>query len=837
MEQSGHPLSYRYLLMEDSNDIHFGYQEITLSDVTAALSECLKFSEAYVKALFSLVQGILSLGQIKFAHALEDEETICVEDHVRAAELLGLDATAMTSALTTVTLRDNITIKCSARQAFVATDALANYLYARMFDFLVSKINAALNANDVFDDYECGRQMVINILDMFGFENLAYNGLEQLLINYANEALHRIYLQEHIIHLQAEYREEGIDGVVPTHLIDASTVDNRIIIECIEHPNSGIFSLLHEQSLLLSRDQQLEYSSGGAPDKFCSSFVSKLQSSTLPAFSQVLKYNKLSRRFHIAHFASDVQYTADDMLARNCYVNVSRFEGMLSQSTNQIAGEIFLGSSALASTGVVDGIRNVPTTTICKTFKQQIQRLLHTIGSTESGDHKLYYLKCIKANDQKRPLLFDQAYVTQQVQYSGLVPAASIDKICFAFKHTYASLYEAFYLLFKVTNAATANEASSVFAKFGLSDEHCDYALGKNFVYLSRSAMQKLQLASGAILCKCAVSCQKMIRGYFQRKRYRNILSNIISVQCAARCLQARRKLDRLRLEHCSITVIQSYYRMLKVHRWYAHVKWRVATLQKTWRQFLHSKRRQKLCMDSAVLIQAFYRAYRAFRLCQERQFVSARKIQTAYLMYKARARRLRWMSARKIYAVYRAYKYSQQVHRNLCDNAYAQKIQKAYRTHRALAQSTRARTMQNAYWAHRQRRVKVSSAAETATTPSTDHSHMLPVLRPDLSLSCSDVVYSHLVHEVYRNPSFGEAEELENTMSARPSSENTITGRSSKTLLQQSIEVAYSAWQKTVFDALERVRVHKRDVVLDLVGFANVLYLFSVYLHFVRLP
>lgn len=57
-----------------------------------------------------------------------------------------------------------------------------------MFDFLVDKINRVLNP-----DLGTGTGQFIGILDIFGFEILQENSLEQLFINFTNEKLQSLY--------------------------------------------------------------------------------------------------------------------------------------------------------------------------------------------------------------------------------------------------------------------------------------------------------------------------------------------------------------------------------------------------------------------------------------------------------------------------------------------------------------------------------------------------------------------------------------------------------------------------------------------------------------------
>ena len=67
---------------------------------------------------------------------------------------------------------------------FTATDqrdALAKYVYGKIFDYIVSTVNKSL--------FRGKPGLSIGVLDIFGFEVFKLNSFEQLCINYCNERL------------------------------------------------------------------------------------------------------------------------------------------------------------------------------------------------------------------------------------------------------------------------------------------------------------------------------------------------------------------------------------------------------------------------------------------------------------------------------------------------------------------------------------------------------------------------------------------------------------------------------------------------------------------------
>jgi myosin-5 len=138
-------------------------------------------------AIFRLLAALLHLGNIEIggrndATLTEDEPSL-----VKATELLGLDNAEFRKWIVRkqiVTRSEKIVTNLSPTQAQVVRDSVAKYIYANLFDWLVSVINESLSCPNI-------DQVVnfIGVLDIYGFEHFKKNSFEQFCINYANEKL------------------------------------------------------------------------------------------------------------------------------------------------------------------------------------------------------------------------------------------------------------------------------------------------------------------------------------------------------------------------------------------------------------------------------------------------------------------------------------------------------------------------------------------------------------------------------------------------------------------------------------------------------------------------
>lgn len=115
-----------------------------------------------------------------------------------------------------------LTFLQNIEQAAAARDALAKDIYSRTFDFIVQKVNQALQANATPSN------IVIGILDIFGFEIFKLNGFEQFCINFVNEKLQQYFIELTLKAEQEEYVKEGIQWTPIKYF------DNQIVLTLIE---------------------------------------------------------------------------------------------------------------------------------------------------------------------------------------------------------------------------------------------------------------------------------------------------------------------------------------------------------------------------------------------------------------------------------------------------------------------------------------------------------------------------------------------------------------------------------------------------------------------------
>ncbi|GAB0194103.1 unconventional myosin-Vc [Grus japonensis] len=277
-------------------------------DVFKMLAAILHLGDVEVTAVGDERSSISDLSPVLLALAaldiLPDEEvnrTPCLfknkfdleDKHLNIfCELLDLNCNKMAQWLChrkIITTSETVIKPMTRAQAVNARDALAKKIYSHVFDFIVERINQALQ-------YPGKQHTFIGVLDIYGFETFDVNSFEQFCINYANEKLQQQF-NLHVFKLeQEEYMKEDI----PWTLIDF--YDNQPVIDLIE-AKMGILELLDEECLL--------------PHGTDENWLQKLYNNFVNKNALFEKPRMSNTSFIVQHFADKVEYKCEGFLEKN----------------------------------------------------------------------------------------------------------------------------------------------------------------------------------------------------------------------------------------------------------------------------------------------------------------------------------------------------------------------------------------------------------------------------------------------------------------------------------------------------------------------------------------
>lgn len=312
------------------------------------------------------------------------------QDDELAASLLGIHAHQLIDAFTVKTINvvnqeEVYTATCEPAEVDNRRRALSMFLYTRMFEHTVALANRL-----ICDDPTslAAHDASIGLLDIYGFESFAVNCFEQFCINYCNERLQCIFVDDVLTAQQNEYATEGLPWK-PVPVGDTRTA----IALCERH----IIDKLDEACRLKRQPF---------------AFLSEIAAHNPPKFSRPLVQGETSC-FTIEHFVEPVTYTADKFMEKNIDELRAELLAVLKTSNKRYIREL-LPESKVASI-------ELWTKTISTNFKEHLRQLVSRIESTQT-----HHLRCIKANDTNTPLGFDVNFVARQVDYSGLVHACEI---------------------------------------------------------------------------------------------------------------------------------------------------------------------------------------------------------------------------------------------------------------------------------------------------------------------------------------------------------------------------------------------------------------------------
>jgi len=405
----GGPGHYCYLANSGCVDVPGMDDRVEFNDVIQSM-DSLGFTDAEKHSVFCIIAGIIQLGNVTFTSASINGADASTIDDAETANLVasqfGVDANQLHHALTHRTLeiigQAPIKVPLRVEQAIENRDALAKYVYEKLFLWLVDRINKSLAP-------QCATHNFIGILDIFGFEIFKVNSFEQLCINFCNEKLQQLFNEDTFKNEENVYRNEGIE--FPPIVF----IDNQPVVDLIEM-RGGIFTLLDDTVKGPGKPEQKDQKFGTLLDtKFASNGI----------FVPSNKHRGINyTAFSINHYAGQVTYSVDKFVEKNKDNLYPDLYDMMSASTDQFIKSQFAAAQAAKKT-------------LANEFKSQLNSLMKELRGTES-----HFIRCIKANSLKKPRIFEGASCLEQLRCAGVFEAVSIRKNGFPFRYTFSRFVE-----------------------------------------------------------------------------------------------------------------------------------------------------------------------------------------------------------------------------------------------------------------------------------------------------------------------------------------------------------------------------------------------------------
>lgn len=352
---------------------------------------------------FEMLAAVLWLGNIQFRIINSEDHVEVVPDEAvnSASKLMGCSAEDLMltlSAPKVVAGRNSSVKRLTLWQAIETRDALAKFIYASVFDWLVEQINKSLEVGKP----PSGRS--ISIVDIFGFESFKKNSFEQFCVNYANERLQQ-HFNRHVFKLeQEEYESDGIDWT------KVDFEDNQDCLNLFEKKPLGLLALLDEESNI--------------PKATDLTFANKLKQhlNASPCFQ-----SEKGGAFSICHYAGEVLYETPGFLEKNrdpVYHDCTRILSSCGSALPQLFSLSVPHQSrnSLCPSHELGSVDSQKLSMGAK-FTGQLIKLMQQVENTTP-----HFIRCIKPNNKKLPGLYQPDYILHQLRCCGILEVVRISR-------------------------------------------------------------------------------------------------------------------------------------------------------------------------------------------------------------------------------------------------------------------------------------------------------------------------------------------------------------------------------------------------------------------------
>ncbi|XP_015265429.1 PREDICTED: myosin-11 isoform X3 [Gekko japonicus] len=508
------------LLLEGFNNYTFlsnGYVPIPSQQDDEMFQETLEamgimgFNEEEQVAMLRVVSSVLQLGNIVFKKERNTDQASMPDNTAaqKVCHLMGINVTDFTRAILTPRIkvgRDVVQKAQTKEQADFAIEALAKATYERLFRWILSRVNKAL------DKTKRQGASFLGILDIAGFEIFEVNSFEQLCINYTNEKLQQLFNHTMFILEQEEYQREGIEW----NFIDFG-LDLQPCIELIERPNNppGVLALLDEECWF--------------PKATDTSFVEKLvQEQGSHSKFQKQKQLKDKTEFAIIHYAGKVNYNASAWLTKNmdplndnvtALLNLSseKFVADLWKDVDRIVGLDQMAKMTESSLPSASKTKKGMFRTVGQLYKEQLTKLMTTLRNTSPN-----FVRCIIPNHEKRSGKLDAHLVLEQLRCNGVLEGIRICRQGFPNRIVFQEFRQRYEIL--AANAIPKGFMDGKQACFlmikALELDPNLYRIGQSKIFFRTGVLAHLEEERDLKITDVIITFQAQSRGYLARKAF-----------------------------------------------------------------------------------------------------------------------------------------------------------------------------------------------------------------------------------------------------------------------------------------------------------------------------
>uniref|UniRef100_A0A8C3CNT6 Myosin VIIA n=1 Tax=Cairina moschata TaxID=8855 RepID=A0A8C3CNT6_CAIMO len=570
----GKATDYNYLAMGNCTTCDGRDDSKEYANIRSAM-KVLMFTDTENWEISKLLAAILHMGNLQY----EGERMKFKETRFFWWCLCQVDPQDVMNCLTSrtiITRGETVSTPLSMEQALDVRDAFVKGIYGRLFVWIVEKINAAIYRPPSQELKSVRRS--IGLLDIFGFENFTVNSFEQLCINFANENLQQFFVR-HVFKLEQE--EYNLENINWQHI---EFTDNQDALDMIAIKPMNIISLIDEESKF--------------PKGTDGTMLHKLNSQHKLNTNYIPPKNNYETQFGINHFAGIVYYETKGFLEKNRDTLHGDIIQLVHSSKNKFIKQIFQADVAMVMQAE-GGRRSLFTgrktrkrsPTLSSQFKRSLELLMRTLSVCQP-----FFVRCIKPNEYKKPMLFDRELCVRQLRYSGMMETIRIRRAGYPIRYTFVEFVDRYRVLMPGVKPRIAE------AVLGKDD---DWQIGKTKIFLKVWALRlswrelisylhphKKEISEGNLLrvdkpmgCGGVVSSfsllqmrigflrlqalyrsrklhkqyhmarrriiefQARCRGYLVRRAFRHRLWAVLTVQAYARGMIARRLYKRLRGE------------------------------------------------------------------------------------------------------------------------------------------------------------------------------------------------------------------------------------------------------------------------------------------------